>query len=169
MEQGLVKIGKLTRLHGIRGALLLHPDSGPGPDLQRVKTFFVEINGTPTPFFIAGIKHVGKNLAVTFDSVATAEAAQKLAGKAVFMEAKFLNKAQKEAGLAGYRLVDEVRGEIGLVNELVEMPGQRLLSVQAGGKEVLLPFNDDLVTRTDRRNKVIYYSAPEGLIDLFLD
>lgn len=165
---GLVKIGKLTRLHGIKGALLLHLDSGPGPDVERLKTLFLDINGTPTPFFLSEIKAVGKNLAVSFDTVSAAAEAQKLAGKEVWIEAAFLRKEKKRADLSGYLLVDDERGEIGTVIEMIDSPGQRLLSVKAGEKEVLLPFNEDLVRQTDHKKKIVYYSAPAGLIDIFL-
>jgi 16S rRNA processing protein RimM len=169
MEQGLVKIGKLTRLHGVRGALLLHLDSGPGPDTEKLTSVFVEINGTPTPFFIAELKPVGKNLAITFDSVGSTQEAQRLAGREAWIERKFLRKQKQAADLTGYTLVDARRGEVGVVKEMLDMPGQRLLALEVQGREVLLPFNDDLVQKTDAKKKIIYYSAPEGLIDVFLD
>lgn len=163
-----MKIGKLTRLHGIKGALLLHLDSGPGPDVARMKTLFLEINGTPTPFFLSEIKNVGKNLAVSFDTVNGTTEAQKLAGKEVWIEAGYLRKEKKGADLSGYLLVDDEKGEIGTVIEIIDSPGQRLLSVKAGTREVLLPYNEDFVRQTDHKKKIVYYSAPAGLIDIFL-
>ena len=85
MERGLVKIGKLTRLHGIKGALLLHTDGAAYPDIQKARTFFVEINGVPTPFFVSEIKILGKNLVLAFDTVKTTGEAQKLVGKEAWL------------------------------------------------------------------------------------
>lgn len=168
MVQGLVKIGKLTRLHGIKGAVLLHLDAGQAPDTGKLRTLFVDINGTPTPFFISEIKSAGKNLVMSFDSVNSTDEAQKLTGKAAFIEKKYLVKTKKQDDLSGYTLIDEQKGEVGVVKEILDMPGQRMLSLEVAGKEVLLPFNEDLVARTDHKNKTIYYTAPEGLIDIFL-
>lgn len=169
MVQDLVKIGKLTRLHGIKGGLVLHLDSGPGPDTRKAKAFFIEINGVPTPFFASEIKQSGKNLILSFDSVKDTAEAQKLAGKEVWLEKKNLQKEKKQVDHTGYRLIDSVKGDLGIISEIIEMPGQRMFSLNVNGKEVLLPFNEALISKTDVTSKTIYYSAPDGLIDIYLD
>jgi len=169
MAQGLVKIGKLTRLHGIKGSLILNLDTGRGPDTKKIKAFFIEINGVPTPFFVSGIKSSGKNLIVSFDSVNSPEAAQKLAGKEVWAEEKFLLKEKKQADYTGYRLEDAQKGYLGIIHEIIEMPGQRMFALEVGKKEVLLPFNEELIERTDAKTRTVFYKAPEGLIDIYLD
>jgi len=169
MVPELVKIGKLTRLHGIKGALVLILDSGPGPDTRKAKSFLVNINGVPTPFFVSEIKQSGTNLILSFDSVTDTEAAKKLVGKEVLLDSRFLKKEKKTvADLSGYRLVDAHQGDLGLIREIVELPGQRLFALEINGKEVLLPINDELVERTDAKSKTIFYRAPEGLIDIYL-
>jgi len=50
MVPDLIKIGKLTRLHGIKGAMILLRDVGPEPDPKKTKAFFIEINGSATRF-----------------------------------------------------------------------------------------------------------------------
>ena len=168
MVQDLVKIGKLTRLHGIKGSLILNPDSGPGPDIKKMKAVFLEINGVQTPFFITEIKILGKNLILGFDSVSNPEAAKKLAGRDVWIEKKFLQKEKKRADYTGYKLTDAVKGEMGIIHQIIEMPGQRMFVLQVNGKEVLLPFNEELIEKADTKAQTVYYRAPEGLIDIYL-
>jgi 16S rRNA processing protein RimM len=168
MLKGLVRIGKLTRPHGIKGAVLLSLGSAGRPDTSKAKVFFVEINGVQTPFFVTEIKMLGKNLALQFDNLKTIEQAQKVCGANVWLEEKNLLKEKKQKDFAGYRLIDAVKGDLGEILEVVEMPGQRMFSLEVKNKEVLLPFNEELIEKTDNKNKTIYYHAPEGLIDIYL-
>ncbi len=168
MVQDLVKIGKLTRLHGIKGSLILNLDSGPGPDTKKVKTVFLDINGVHTPFFVSEIKASAKNLVLTFDSVSSPEDAQKLAGKEVWLEKKNLVKEKKQADYTGYRLIDANKGDLGIILEIMEMPGQRMFALRVNDKEVLLPFTDEFIEKADAKSKTVFYCAPEGLIDIYL-
>lgn len=169
MVQGLVRVGKLTRPHGIKGAVLLSLGAQNRPDTSKTKVFFIEINGVPTPFFASEIKIMGKNLALVFDDCKTIEQAQKLCGSDVWVEQKDLVKEKKQKDFTGYNLVDAVKGELGKIIEIVDMPGQRMFSLEVNKKEVLLPFNEELIEKTDNKTKTIYYRAPEGLIDIYLE
>lgn len=168
MVQDLVKIGKLTRPHGIKGAMILFLDNGPGPDLKKSKTFFIEINGVPTPFFTTSIKFSGKNLILSFDSVNNPEEARKILGKEVWLEKKNQLVEEKQVDYTGYRLIDSVKGDLGIIHEVIDMPGQKVFSLVVNEKEVLLPFNHELIDKTDVKAKIVHYSAPEGLIDIYL-
>jgi len=46
---------------------------------------------------------------------------------------------------------------------------QELLQLDHNGKEILLPISDELILEVDRENKILYISAPEGLIELYLE
>ena len=37
------------------------------------------------------------------------------------------------------------------------------------GIEILIPMNDEFITKVDRENKTIIVDTPEGLIDLYLE
>ena len=163
----LIKIGKLTRLHGIKGSVVLFLQGAEQPDTKKTKNVFLEINRIPTPFFITEIKQAGKNLIVTFDSINTVEAAQKIINCEVWLEEKNIKKQAPVADLAGYKLSDKTKGDLGLVNEVIDMPGQRMFSVIINENEVLLPFAEDFIVKIDHKARTVFYNAPEGLIDMY--
>jgi len=163
----LIKIGKLTRLHGIKGSVVLHVQGPHIPDVKKIKNFFVEINQTPTPFFVTEIKLSGKNLIVSFDSVKTIEAAQKIINCEVWLDEKNIKKQAPVKDLTGYTLSDKNKGDLGPINEIIEMPGQKMFSISINEKEVLLPFTEDLIIKIDDKVKTVFYEAPEGLIDIY--
>ena len=55
---------------------------------------------------------------------------------------------------------------IGVVEEIVKLPGQDLLSVNKGGKEVLIPMVKQIIVSIDVQTKTIVVNPPEGLLDV---
>ena len=55
---------------------------------------------------------------------------------------------------------------IGEVEEIVKLPGQDLLSVNNGGKEVLIPMVKQIIVSIDVQTKTIVVNPPEGLLDV---
>jgi 16S rRNA processing protein RimM len=166
---GLIKIGKLTKLHGIKGSVALQLQGPHQPDLKKAKNFFIEINGIPTPFFVTEVKVSGKNLVLAFDTVTSMEAAQKILNCAVWLDEKQLKKQEKTTDLTGFLLNDKVKGKVGVINKVIDMPGQKMFSLSVDQKEVLLPFTEDLIVKIDQKLKTVFYNAPEGLIDIYMD
>ena len=46
---------------------------------------------------------------------------------------------------------------------------QDLVSLQYNGKEVILPIVPEFIEKIDEAAKLIYYKAPEGLIEIYLE
>jgi 16S rRNA processing protein RimM len=55
---------------------------------------------------------------------------------------------------------------IGVVSEIVKLPGQDLLSVNKDGKEVLIPMVKQIIVSIDVETKRIVVNPPEGLLDV---
>ncbi len=63
-------------------------------------------------------------------------------------------------------MIDEIKGNVGKINELIVLPKQQFLSVNVNENEVLLPYTDAFVKKIDHKTKTVYYTAPEGLFDI---
>ena len=163
----LIKIGKLSRVHGLQGDLLLSGDRLNGLKFKKNGFVYLEINQVPTPFFIVSFKQAGKNLALHFEGINSIEAAQKLIGKEVLAEKEQITHTENNTEtLAGYKLIDEQQGVLGNITELIRMAKQSFISILINDEESLLPYHPDFIIKIDHPNKVIYYKAPEGLFDI---
>ncbi|HEX7413096.1 MAG TPA: hypothetical protein VF411_03540 [Bacteroidia bacterium] len=167
----LIKIGKLTRIHGLKGAIVVSGDNKDFPleniEIKKNDLLFIEINGVPTPFFVSEVNVIGKNLVLAFDGIETIDKAKSLIGKGVYADKKYISfKKSKTSNLQGYDLVDELKGNMGKINELITLPKQQLISVQIDGEETLLPYTDVFVKKIDHQTKTVYYCAPDGLFDI---
>ena len=70
--------------------------------------------------------------------------------------------------IIGFHVQDVSYGEIGIVEDVLDLSSNPLLKINNNGKEVLVPLMKDLVTKIDRHNKKLYISCPEGLLSLYL-
>ena len=70
--------------------------------------------------------------------------------------------------IEGYAVVDAHYGDIGVVKQIVELPGHEVLSVMKGRKEILIPIGGAIIRKVDRKEKKILIHAPDGLIDSYL-
>ena len=74
---------------------------------------------------------------------------------------------KEEDNISGYTVFLKNNEVIGIVTEMIENPGQWLLTViTQDGKEILVPYHDDLVISMDSREKTIVLDLPEDLADI---
>ena len=71
--------------------------------------------------------------------------------------------------LAGYKIEDKEKGELGIIENMIVLPEQTLLRILHHNKEILIPVVEEIIVKIDRRGKRVYIDAPEGLIDLYLN
>jgi 16S rRNA processing protein RimM len=159
--------GYFSKTHGLKGRLFLREDRT--LIIDGLKVLFVELGGDRIPMFISALDEAGGTLVVELEEINSVEKARTLVGKKVFVDPLFIDEeAERESPYLGYELIDEKLGSLGKIEGVTEAGGQEVLSLTYKEKEVLLPLSGDLVKKVDDSRKTIYYSAPDGLIDIYL-
>lgn len=165
--------GKIAKCNRKTGQLTLLADVDDATHYEDVSVIFLNIDGGLVPFFILEIERRSHNsfLAVLED-YNTPEKAQPLVGMQIFLPMNLLQKTDENHfyfhEIIGFMVRDAINGDIGKIEQVLEAPEQDLLQIIHQGKEVLLPVVDKFITKLDRRRKILYINAPEGLIDLYL-
>jgi 16S rRNA processing protein RimM len=70
--------------------------------------------------------------------------------------------------IIGFHAVDQHHGDIGVIEDILELPHQSLFQVRCGEKEILIPVVDDIIQKVDRKKKLVLINAPPGLIEIYL-
>jgi 16S rRNA processing protein RimM len=70
--------------------------------------------------------------------------------------------------IIGFQVSDQQHGDIGVVEDILELPHQALFQIRFGEKEILIPIVDEIIKKVDRRKKVLLIEAPPGLIEIYL-
>ena len=124
------------------------------------------------PFFISGIKISGQKAILSLEDSNNIESAQNLKGSALFLPLTSLPKLEDDQfyfhEIIGFQVKDINLGDLGTVTMVYDAGPQDLLAFEHKGKEVLLPINDDTVSRLDKDKKQIFVILPDGLLEIYL-
>lgn len=162
-------IGKVTRPHGLKGevTIALKPDA---PDPASLDVVYLEQKGSLVPYFVDTVSSKGSRAYVKFQEVDTHERAASVSGLDVFLPLS----ERPEAGERGF-YSDEIAGFsvfavdgtlLGTVREVADAGRGRLVVVQHGSSEVLIPVNGPFIQSVDMKKGTIFVDLPEGFLDL---
>lgn len=168
------QFGRLLKLHGIDGEIQAHLVVEEPQNYKKLESVFVEINQKLVPFFVEKISIIGKNKAVIkFEDVEDEEEAEDLLGNAMYLPLHTLPKLKEGQfyyhEVVDYAVEDKNMGELGIIKEVLEMPGQDLINMTYKNTEVLIPITNDIVLNADHSIKKLFVNLPDGLVDLYLD
>lgn len=162
----LTEIGYFSKTHGIKGQLILKTERDFDP--EAVKAVFIESSTGKAPYFISEIKETNTGIIVGLEEVVAVEKAKLLLGKKVFIDATLVEE-EEVSDWMGYEVIDKHHGSLGTISGSSDNGQQELINVLYKGKEIILPLVDDFIESVDEEAKKLYFNAPEGLIDLYLD
>lgn len=166
-------VGKIVKTHGIKGEVTLRIDNEDFDEIEELDYFLLEINDKLIPFFIENITFHSNKSFVLFQDLKTLEAASQLVGVTAYLPLELLPERSGNDfysyEVVDFIVVDEEKGELGKVQEIIEYPTQSLIQVIKEGKEILIPIHDDILKDVNREEKKIYIKAPVGLIDMYLE
>lgn len=164
-----VLVGRVRRPHGLRGEVLVEvlsaarhrfdpgssmwcPESGGGLEVETARA------GTGTG-----------TLLVRFAGFASPEDAVRLRGGQLQIDSSEVEPAPDGSfyphELLGARCVDLERGDLGVIEDLVDAGGGPLLVVRRDGREVLVPFVERFVRGLDRGERRLDVELPAGLVE----
>ena len=165
-------LGRVAKTHGIKGEVTIRLDVDDPSQYRGMKFFLLEINKVLTPFFVEKVSCSGDKFYVTIQDIKTVEAASALTGKEVYLPLEMLPKLSGKQfyyhEVKGFMVVDEEKGELGPIAEVIEYPTQAIIQVFKDKKEILIPILDQVIQKVDRKAKRLYIKAPEGLIEMYL-
>lgn len=166
------KIGKLAASTGLKGELVLQHNLGSKTSLKGLEAIFLEEKKENfIPYFIQSAKIRSQNeTVVKLEGIDLMEAARKLTPKEVWLaEEDFKKFAAKSSPIAllGFTMIDDEDNRIGEIIEVIEQPHQVLCTVLFQGKEALIPIHEDSLDKVDKKNRRVYVTLPDGLLDIY--
>lgn len=165
------QLGKITKPFGYKGQVVFFLDVDSPEEYAGLDAVFVEQKGGLVPYFIKEININGNKAIVTFEDLSVDEA-HALVGCDLYLPLEMLPKLTGNHfyfhEIIGWHVVDSEKGDIGTIASVIDYPAQALFQIMKNGKEILIPIIDPVIKEVDRDKKVIYITAPTGLIDLYL-
>ena len=167
------EFGYIAKTHGLKGELTIVLDVDDPDEYEELDSFFVQVKGQLVPYFMESYNLQGKRAIVKLEDVNTLDAAKNLIGCKLFLPLDNLPDLDPNQfyyhEVMGYRVVDATHGELGLVDDIYDMPGHDLIAMRHQGYEILIPVNNEIVLRADHKTKTVHVNLPEGLLDVYLN
>jgi 16S rRNA processing protein RimM len=159
------EIGYFSKTHGLKGELQLNITRD--FDIENCNALIIKLNTGDSPQFILEFRENKNGFIILLDEIDSVEKAKSYVGKKVLVNKEFAFEEEKNP-LIGYTLNDKRFGEVGVITDIDDTAANPVFNVDHKGKQVILPYNDDLVTGIDDKKKIVNYNAPEGLIEVYL-
>ena len=165
-QSQLSKIGKTIKPHGIFGEILCEFSIDFKED-NFPKYLLLEDDGIFTPFFIDEFRRKGTfGYFIKLCRVSDEKIAKMLCQKEIFYDKEIDLEDEKQDFkldfLIGYKIVDEISGEIGKIDDIDESTINTLFVVG----EHLIPVAEQFINKIDSKKRIIYTKLPEGILEL---
>jgi 16S rRNA processing protein RimM len=159
------EIGYFSKTHGLKGELQLNITRD--FDIENCNAVIIKLNSGDSPQFISEFRETKNGFVILLEEIDSVEKAKAFVGKKVSVNDEFIFEEETNP-LIGYVLIDATFGEVGQITDIDDTGANPVLNVDHKGKQVILPYNDDLVTGIDEAKKIVNYKAPHGLIEMYL-
>ncbi len=172
-----INIGYTKKTHGLNGELKLSIEERYLEDFLKNERLFIDVKGAKVPYFVVGVRGKGEMI-LQLEDVESRDAAYGLQSREVFLrqqdlipdEERELEVIEEEGleyeHLTGFTITDKSVGEIGVIEEVLEMPQQEMAMLTYKNKMVLIPLNAQLIVTVDKTTKVVQMDLPDGLLDM---
>lgn len=164
-------LGYVTKPFGYKGEVIFFLDVDDPSAYKDLDMVFIESRSKLIPFFIESINLRDKDAIVKFQDLSV-EDAHGLVGSSLYLPLSVLPKLEGNKfyfhEVLGFEVIDVEKGNIGILEKILDQGPQPILCIQHPKGEVMVPLIDEFLEKVDRESKTITIKAPEGLIDFYL-
>jgi 16S rRNA processing protein RimM len=168
----LVALGRVARPQGRQGEVAVDPWTGTPERITRLSKVYIEGCG-PEPLALrveSSRIHKGRPV-LKLSGISDIGEAERLTGCEIRIPESELETLPEgnfyQYRIRGFTVRDRTRGEIGVVENVLETGGTDLLVVRGRrGEETLVPLCGEIVKNIDPLEASIDIDAPEGLVSL---
>jgi 16S rRNA processing protein RimM len=166
-------IGKILKIHGYQGEVVIFLDVDDIEHYHDIEYIFIDMDEELVPYFIHEFRIRDDSTAfIGIDDIHTPEEARLFQNRDLYLPSQNMEtlkvKDVQYTELIGFTVSDKVHGNIGIIDQIINLPDQVLFRIIKGEKEILIPVVDEFIVKIDHKKKRIAIDAPEGLINLYL-
>ena len=162
----LIRIGKIVNTQGLKGDVRIYPDTDDVKRFEDLEKIYVE--GQEEPLYITKVRYK-KNLAIVrFSGLDHINDVEKYKNKIVYTEKLSQEDLEEDRyyveDLIGMAVIDEIKGEIGVLKDIIQNPAHDLYLVKTPTEEVLIPAVEAFILEVDMESRIIRTSLIEGFL-----
>ena len=152
---------------------MVHLDVDEPEKYKKLESVYLDVYGERIPFFITDIELKTRNSAIfSFADVISSDEAEEYLGREMYLPMTTLPALSGKQfyfhEVEGFTVIDVRYGNLGIVENILDLNQQALFQIRSGEKEILIPVVDQIIKKVDREKKILNIEAPEGLIDIYI-
>jgi 16S rRNA processing protein RimM len=168
----LVRVGRVTKAHSIKGELKVLPDFGSPEDFLNYREVLLVFPGRDSRqnHKVSRCRPQAKIVILQLDGVDDRTMAETLCGSEVWIDKKSL--PDLAAGdfywhdLVGLQVVTESGRKLGRVDTILATGGHDILVVLGGGREYLIPLEKEFLLNRDAVAGILTVAEVPGLFEI---
>lgn len=173
MQDQYFYLGHITKPFGYKGELTVFLDTDEPQKYADLRAVFLLEGDEYIPYMIEKIEmRNGQNAVVKFVDV-EGDDAKSLVKMEMYLPISELPPLSGNNfyyhEVIGFAVIDKEKGNIGVCKDFIDVSTQPIMQVDFNGTEILIPAVDDIFNTVDREKRELHISAPDGLIDIYLD
>ena len=160
-------VGRIGRAHGVKGEATIEVRTD-DPDIRFAVGQTVTLENGRS-LIISSKRWHNQVLLLSFSAFNDRNLIEELRDQLLYAEVDINSTASGEyhfQQLIGSQVLLPNGENLGLVTEVIQLPGQDLLSVASQKGEVLIPMVKQIIISIDVDKKLIKINPPEGLLDV---
>ncbi len=166
----LVPVGKVLKVHGIKGKVKVAPLGETLEQLQRGRIVYVrDPDREWRSLVVENVQRQPRFLIMSFKGIWQRDHAEFLRGKEIYFPASQLPELEEgeyyHYQLVGLEVVDLKGGSLGKLAEIIETGSNDVYVVKTAEKEILIPAIESVVKDIDLYKKTMTVDLPEGLTE----
>jgi 16S rRNA processing protein RimM len=165
-----ILLGKITRAHGIRGEVKMHPYSGLPENFLHYREIFISPAGREEriPYTIENSRIQGGTVLLKMNGCVDRVQAEALAGMELWLRRCDLPTPEPDefylVDLIGKQAVTVDNRVLGEITGILETGAHDILSVAGDGHEYLIPLVREFIVSLDENQMVV--NLPPGLLEI---
>ena len=163
-----ISVARIIKTHGVKGEISVRPDMALSLDfLLEIPIRILPPRVNSDELRVTGIRPGPKGPLLKLSGIDSIDIASQLRGLQIAVRESDLPDewTQTEFDPLGSVIIDEVRGELGTVKEVIITGANDVWVVASEETEVLIPVIDEVVLQIDEENAVIQVKLLPGLIE----
>ncbi len=165
-------VGTVSRSHGLKGAFKVNITVEASPQFEENEPVFIQLQGEPVPFFVEEISSASSNsIVLKVEDLDTIEATDRFIGLEILLPSGKVPRTLKDEAhsIIGVEVYDIHHGQIGKILGIMHLPKQSVQEEEKEGKQILIPFVEEVVIEIDDENQSVMVETPDGLVDLYMN
>ena len=166
----LLAVGSIVKAFGIRGEVVIRPMTDSPARFRKLKNVLLgDRHGNVRTFALKHVSIDARGVRARLERIDTRTEADKLVGAILYVDTTDRVRLPKGRHfiheMIGLKVRDQDGSPIGVLKDVLKLPGQDVYVIDRDGKEILVPAVKEFVTRVDVGEGTMTVKLIEGMLE----